>query len=206
MKHVLLSGLLMTAVSMVNAANLAPVKFTPNEAIKNSPVKVEARMANSALTKRAALKALPVVDDNILRIKPVRKAAAVQAEEEKTSSEAFFESFEEWPIDEFDFEWLPEGWTAERKASVDDMESWVPMFQSGYGYPEPANGQYYFMIFYSEDEQDEWLITPQIEVGDGMDLSYYLFYQPIFLFSDENLDFDTLEYEGEKVPLPFRCL
>lgn len=33
MKHVLLSGLLMTAVSMVNAANLAPVKFTPNEAI-----------------------------------------------------------------------------------------------------------------------------------------------------------------------------
>ncbi|MDE6831663.1 MAG: choice-of-anchor J domain-containing protein, partial [Muribaculaceae bacterium] len=47
--------------------------------------------------------------------------------------------------------------------------------------------------------QDEWLITPTIEVEDGMNLSYYLFYQPFYLFSVDNVDWDTMEYEGDKV-------
>lgn len=187
----------MAAVSMVNAAGFAPVKFAPQEAKKNSPAKVDARISNSPLANCKAFKALPVIDDNILRAKSIRKADEVKPEEEETSQDAFFESFEEWPMEEFDLEWLPEGWTAERKASVDDMESWFPMYQY-YGYPEPADGQYYFMIMYGED-QDEWLITPQIEIGEGQDLFYYLYYQPFYLFSDENLDFDTYEYDGEKI-------
>lgn len=198
MKQALLSVLLLgTAVAV--QANVEQATFKPREAKKHLPANIEAQICRTGLTNRTASRALPEFKKNIVT-PPRRHRAAVKANADETNPIAYFESFEEWPADEFDLNWLPEGWSAQRQKEADDMESWMPMFQYSYGYPEPADGQYYFMIL-GDEGQDEWLITPEIEIPDGMDLSYYLFYQPFFLFSDENIDYDSSDYryDGEKI-------
>lgn len=197
MKHLLLTGLFMAAVSVVNATDLTTTTFSP-QAVKSN---VSAPVRNSVQFNRPVRRALPVMDQNIINVQPARKSSAVAAD--AASDAAFYESFEAWPMFtadyELDFEWLPEGWTAKRNCSPLDNESWFPFMQYNYYYPAPAEGQYYFMIMYSSEHQDEWLITPDIEVGEGMDLTYYLYYQPIFLFSMDNYDYYKDEFIGEKV-------
>jgi len=65
--------------------------------------------------------------------------------------------------------------------------------------PSPADGTYYYGINYSDKQQDEWLISPEVEVVEGMSLSYWLYLDPIFLYSLDNVDWDTLEFIGDKV-------
>ncbi|MDE6287544.1 MAG: choice-of-anchor J domain-containing protein [Muribaculaceae bacterium] len=203
MKHLLLSGLLMAAVGSVSAADFTTTTFTPPAVKNNAPAvsAVTAQVRNSVQFNRPVLRSLPVVERNILNVKPARKPAVYAAE--ANSDLALFESFEAWPVynDDYDIDltWLPENWTAQRLGDVAEMGSWFPFLQYSYYYPTPADGQYYFMIMGTEEERDEWLISPEFEIEDGMELSYYLFYQPFYLFSTDNINWDTYEYEGDKV-------
>lgn len=181
MKHLLLSTLL-TVTAAVASAGIIPAKFSTEK-----------------LADRPMRRVPAITTENILRpVRPVR-AASPRAEQEAGAETAFYESFEAWPADDLPSQWLPDGWTAQRQAPLDDLYSWFPMFQYSSSYPAPAEGQYYYMILASDEEQDEWLITPQIEIAQGVELSYYLFYQPIWLFSDANLNTETYKYEGEKI-------
>lgn len=202
MKQFLLSGLLIAATAgAASAVDLSPAKFTPKEVNKSVSATTRATAGNPKLNK-PVLRQLPKMAENkALDVKAVRHISP----KDDDSEVVFFESFEEWPVfdenDEQDFGWLPEGWTRQGNFEGGDMASWFPMYYVPYyGYPAPADGQYYYMIL-PDEEQDEWLITPEIEVGEGMDLSYYLFYQPYCLFSSDNIDFDSpnYEYEGDKI-------
>lgn len=193
----------MAAVSVAGAADLSTTTFNP-QAVKNAngASKVETPAHSALKLNRPVRRTLPVVENRIFNVQPSGKPAAYAAE--ANADVVLFESFEAWPVYNSDYEldmtWLPEGWTAQRQASVEDMESWFPMYQYPYGgYPTPAEGQYYFMISYSEDAQDEWLISPEIELGGAMELSYYLYYQPFFLFALDNFDWNDFDFVGEKV-------
>lgn len=92
---------------------------------------------------------------------------------------ALFESFEGW--DGEDLEWTPEGWTVDMRGEVERSESWTPCLpNTNFGLPAPADGIYSYAINYSEVKQDEWLITPEIEIAEGFNLSYWLYLDPIF--------------------------
>lgn len=172
MKQILISGLMLAAAGIVNTA--APA--SPN---------------------RPLPRALTATHKNFIPARQARHFAPAKVQETNAET-VFFESFEQWSIGSDDIEWLPEGWTAQRQASLADGFSWHPDYRQNSAYPAPANGQFYFMINGNTD-QDEWLITPQIEIGQDMDLTYYLYYQPFWLFSTENIDWDTYDYNGDKI-------
>ncbi len=107
-----------------------------------------------------------------------------------------YESFEDW--DGADINWTPDGWSVEMKGNVDREDSWTPEASDPYGISAP-DGKFMYAINYSEGEQDEWLISPFVEVPGKMDLSYWLWFTPSYLFTLENVDWDTMEWVGDPI-------
>ncbi len=108
-----------------------------------------------------------------------------------------YESFEDW--DGADAEWTPDGWTVEMKGKVTDRdESWIPSAAGNWD-PQVPDGKYYYKISWGSDDQDEWLESPYVTVQEGMDLSYWLFLDPAWLFmiDSEHIDWNTFEFIGE---------
>ena len=113
---------------------------------------------------------------------------------------AFFESFE--GSDGSDFAWVPDGWTRDIKNETPDMSplnKWFQYDPSRSGALTAADGRFTMTIFPSSDKQDAWLVTPEINVEDGMNLSFHAYYQPYYFFdtSEGKVDYDKSEFIGE---------
>ncbi len=111
---------------------------------------------------------------------------------------ALTESFEGW--DGENRNWTPEGWEVDMRGEVDRTQSWTPEIPVE-GLPAAADGDYYYAITFSDKKQDEWLISPRVKVEEGMSLSFYVYYSPMYLFNldEEYVDWDTFSFIGEKV-------
>ncbi len=201
MKHYLLTAGLLSATLSLSAAQQLPalqqVRAIDNLQVRN--VKNSDRISTSVrlapgitLTKNNSLKKLHTdIPTESSRLKlPVRNAAKASLPE----GYVLYESFEDW--DGADYEWTPEGWSVEMNGDVDRDESWGPGAVAP-GLPGPADGDFYYGINFSTGQQDEWLISPYVTVGEGMNLSYWLYLDPIFLFNLENVDWDTMSFIGE---------
>lgn len=118
----------------------------------------------------------------------------------KADETVFFESFE--GTDGTDITWLPEGWTRETFGSPDlePTQTWsITASMALMGAAAPADGDFYMGVSFSTDKpQDEWLISPVISTLEGQELSFNWFAQPLFLFGVENIDWETMQYVGEK--------
>lgn len=103
----------------------------------------------------------------------------------------FYEGFEGYDED-YGLNWIPEGWskicteahtpTAE-KLSHNVNNTWYVYASSDFFQEMTPDGQYEAFIHYgfTDDErgssnaaQDEWLVSPEINVGDNEELSFYL--------------------------------
>ncbi len=110
-----------------------------------------------------------------------------------------YENFDGW--DGYTMYYIPDGWTLEQKGDGGNDASWMifmpyPML----GYPSPIDGNFICGIMSSEANQDEWLISPKVTVGDGMELSYYMNLQPeyFYVLDRTTVDFSKYEFIGEK--------
>ena len=85
------------------------------------------------------------------------------------------------------------------RGEVDRTQSWTPEIPVE-GLPAAADGDYYYAITFSDKKQDEWLISPRVKVEEGMSLSFYVYYSPMYLFNldEEYVDWDTFSFIGEK--------
>ncbi|MDE7180385.1 MAG: choice-of-anchor J domain-containing protein [Muribaculaceae bacterium] len=102
-----------------------------------------------------------------------------------------YESFENW--DGENTTWVPDGWTLEHHGDAPADETWQPM-APGYYLPKAPDGQYFLAINYGED-QDEWYMSPFVTVPEDMNLSYWLWLEPLWLMKvDDNVDWDALEW------------
>lgn len=112
---------------------------------------------------------------------------------------SLYESFEGW--DGATMPWLPEGWTLDSKSGRQgtDYTTWTPSTAiPSYGL-YPADGDYMMGVSYDDGvPQDEWLVSPQFEVGEGNELQFYAYFSPIFLFSQDNVDWDAEDFVGER--------
>ncbi|MBJ2183469.1 MAG: choice-of-anchor J domain-containing protein [Muribaculaceae bacterium] len=207
MKHFLLTGLFSAAVLGLSAAapqsDLQTVNASENlkaNHIKNVENKHAHRLAPGiTLSANRGVKKIQVSDafskntGTSKLTKPTRKPITkAQAPE----GYVLFESFEDW--DGKDINWTPEGWSVEMKGNVERGESWTPSATQPY-VPAPSDGDFYYGINYSTDQQDEWLISPFVEISENMSLSYWLFLDPAFLFNMDNVDWDKYEFVGDKV-------
>ncbi|MDE6338524.1 MAG: choice-of-anchor J domain-containing protein [Muribaculaceae bacterium] len=99
-----------------------------------------------------------------------------------TSRDGFvlYENFSDW---DGTMEWVPEGWSKEHYGTGSASSSWFAGIYE-YGIPcRPVDGLYLYGIGYSDtDKQDEWLITPEVEISEGMQLTYWLYLRPLSLY------------------------
>lgn len=184
MKHFLLLGLLATsfigASAQLNIVSHdktsgnqeAPLKAKSVYAIKSLP---ENFIANEKGKIRTASKETELAP-------PTVKAAA-----KSTLRDGFvlYENFDGW---DSSMDWVPKGWTKEHKGECDVNGSWFAGSYE-YGIPcRPADGLYFYGIGYAEDEiQDEWLITPEVEISENMVLTYWLYLRPFYLYDYNKL-------------------
>lgn len=205
MKQVLLTGLFsLTAVGMALATPVSQdfevMKMagkTTVKSVKNS-VGVNGRQLAPGVkvTNAGGVKKLHTPNSLNRELPTVRTNAPRKAGSVAPEGYVLFESFEGW--DGEDPEWTPDGWTVEMRGDVERGESWGPS-AANIMLPLPSDGNYYYGINFSEGQQDEWLISPMVPVEENMSLSYWLFLDPAFLFSLDNVDWDEYEFVGDKV-------
>ena len=202
MKHLLLSTGLLAAMSLSASNQGEVVKLADNIGMKTITNHIDKSAARQlapgvSLTTRNGGKHLHMLGQkpsNTLNSTMRRVPAKAQAPE----GYVLYESFDDW--DGADINWTPDGWSVEMKGEVEKDESWKPSGQQNY-YPAPSDGDYYFMINYGSDTQDEWLISPYVEVPEGMNLSYWLYLEPAYLFmiDSDHVDWDAYEFTNKEV-------
>lgn len=203
MKHLLLStGMLAAAITLTAANQGEVVKLSDNIRVNQITNHVDKSAIRQlapgvSLSTHHGGKHLHMAGRekaNILIPNKLRKAPKAGAPE----GYVLYESFEGW--DGADINWTPDGWSVEMKGEVEKDESWKPSGQENY-YPAVADGEYYFMINYGSDTQDEWLISPFVEVPEGMDLSYWLYLEPAYLYiiDSDHIDWDAYEFISKEV-------
>lgn len=165
--------------------------------IKNAPAKNAVRLADGVtLSISNGIKKLNIADyltDNKQSIKPLNsRIGGAKAPAESV----LFESFEGW--DGEDINWTPEGWTVDMRGEVEREQSWTPYTPNPmYGLVAVPDGKYGYAVSFGSARQDEWLISPEVEIAEGYALSYWQFLDPAWLFSLDNVDWDTMDFTEE---------
>ncbi|MDE6612175.1 MAG: choice-of-anchor J domain-containing protein, partial [Muribaculaceae bacterium] len=205
MKHLLLS-LLLSAGAIAGSANAPDASLRlikGSDMVKEHNIKAGSNAKTRQLapgvfvTESHGMKKVIINRDNA----PARQLpppVKISAKTQENSGLALFESFEGW--DGTDTEWTPEGWTVDMRGEVERYYSWTPSAASSF-LPPPSDGNYYYGVSLSSYPQDEWLISPLTKVEDGMNLTFWAYYSPAYLFSLDNIDWDspTYEYIGEQI-------
>lgn len=208
MKQFLLASLL--SVGMVGVANAAPADIVTNvtdrsmsmsdkvsfKSVKNHKQTSRKSLAPGVtITTKDGIKKLnaPILQSRLSN--NVKKNVQAKAEANLPEGHVLFESFEDW--DGEDAFWTPDGWSVEMRGDVQRGESWTISVSAGM-LPPPSDGKYYYGINFATEKQDEWLISPEVQLEEGMILSYWLYLDPMFLFNMNNVDWDTLEFIGER--------
>lgn len=166
-------------------------------------VKVNKFLSKTSTGGRRLAKGISISDNRVKRLdnrlgsntlrpaQPRHKAAAKEASE----TAVLYESFEAW--DGSDLTWVPDGWSRQTGCGV-LSQTWTAsdatsMAQLGI---QPSEGNVAFGINYGYD-QDEWLISPAVQVPEGMVFSFMAYIDPAFLFSLENVDWNLYEFTSE---------
>ena len=129
---------------------------------------------------------------------PYGRANKMRKADESPQKQGYvmYENFNGW--DGESPRWLPEGWEVDHRGDCSLNYTWCPLEPSIY-YPTLADGQYCLCVPYAEENQDEWLITPEIMPADNMLLTYYMRMNPFYFYDTHNLNYITKEYEGGKI-------
>lgn len=108
---------------------------------------------------------------------------------------AMWESWEGW---DGSFNWCPSSWSKKTTATVkEDGEAtvcptWAVLRGDGYNLPYATDGQYMMMCDFSEENQDEWIVSPPARdrINPTNFLSFDLGYAPLYSFSVTDLKVD----------------
>lgn len=203
MKHYLLTGLTAATAIVVAAADITPqLPYLEKAAAEVTVRTVKSSKGNGV--KRLAPGVTLSASHGIKRLNSVRSLNSVSSTVKsnamrKTNSTSdgmpLFESFEGWNGE--DLEWTPDGWTVDMRGNVPRAESWNVTVPSAW-LPAPVDGNYSYGINFSAGQQDEWLISPEVEVGENMLLSFWAYINPMFLYNLDNVDWNAYEFTGDR--------
>ncbi len=183
--------------------NLADSKLVESRRL-NADYALEVReLPNGALYKTVKKSAIiPYCPAIVRNMEHMRSAGSMYASE---SGLTLYENFSGW--DGTTLDWIPERWseinsTEQIKSLNDGIFTWGAIDPANIvSMPNPIDGKYVMCIYHASyrDEngksqelaQDEWLITPEFTPNADESLSFYLAYNPLYLFNcnNEYLDF-----------------
>ncbi len=200
MKHFLLLGMAAALLGgnalaqgpAVKKMNMAENAFEQLRATKKGKLPIK-RMSADVLSLNSKS-----VNPKANALSPKRQAPRKNvAKSQQKDGYVFYENFSDW--DGEDWFWVPEGWTVEHYGDCSWEDGWLPQMANPWLGIEGVDGDNVFGILYSMDQQDEWLITPEVEVGADMELSYWFNLDPFWFYSTENVDWDLWDYVGDKI-------
>lgn len=204
MKHFLTLGMaaaLIGGSAYANNPAVTEMKAAENVSITKGNVSMKGKLPVKRLSADV-LKTRPNGEKQL--VSPGYSAGRLQAAHRNgvVKSEAhdgyiLYENFSGW--DGEDWGWVPEGWTIGHYGDCSTNDSWLPQEPNPWLGITAVDGDYVFGILYSTDRQDEWFISPEVQLGDNMALSYWMNLDPVWFYSMENIDWDTYEYVGEKI-------
>lgn len=202
-KFLLTSVIASAALGMIAAQpadNLHVVKASDNlneTRIKNAPAKNAVRLADGVTVSSSnGIKKLDIADYLFGKQQSIKPLHSQIGRVKAPAESVLFESFEGW--DGEDINWTPEGWTVDMRGEVERKQSWTPYTPNPmYGLVAVPDGKYGYAVSFGSASQDEWLISPEVEIAEGYALSYWLYLDPAYIFSLDNVDWDTLEFTEE---------
>ena len=125
-------------------------------------------------------------------INPMAKMPAKTA----APGKVLFEDFEEW--DGEDPSWLPEGFSLKHESGREEAKGWDMASESSFGGFMGGLTGNCLSIIYDSEYLDEWVVFPEVTLGEDMILSFNTFNDGVWYFSMDNVDWDTMQYVGEK--------
>lgn len=205
MKKFLLAGLAGSVALAAAAAAPGPVKKAVDTSAQQVSVQNEMRVLKSkTLAKGVKMNVVADKNGNVSkrielassksRINPVRDTPA----RELSGGYVLNENFEGYTEDPDNTAWLPAGWTLNRNSGREEALPWsvVPdvsaLLIGGFDGAAMA-------INFDPEYLDEWLVTPIVEVQPGMELSFKVLNDGVWYFSMENVDWETMQYVGDKI-------
>ena len=211
MKQALLLGLASSlAFSALAAApevtatplrNVSAAKVQTGRALSPSTVKKlssKASVETFSNSKGVSLRKLNTIDLQAT-INPARMKKA-KAADSMPEGMQFWESFEGCDLNVVN--WIPEGWSVVSNGDpeLDLAAQWGVTTVDGFILSSVPDGNYAVGISFSQDAlpQDEWLIMPKITPNANEQLSFQLMTGPLFFYDLGNLDFDTMEFVGDR--------
>lgn len=131
----------------------------------------------------------------------------VPAQKADNASASFFEDFEEW-TDSDGLDWIPDGWQEiNQPDNLQNLDrninnTWYVYYSGGMGFlPMTTDGEKEAFIHFSYDfdetykavDQDEWLITPEISVGEYANLYFNMAADYSSFYDNTYIDWNTYE-------------
>lgn len=110
------------------------------------------------------------------------------------------EDFEAWKEGTND-NWLPEGWSVDRVVKAAGHAGWQIYAPKSMYDPIPSQCMFFNGF---DDPVDEWLITPEVEVTDGMLLSFYSVPSPLYYYDPDYIDYEKFEFTEKHILNDFR--
>ncbi|MDE5568166.1 MAG: hypothetical protein K2J12_06960 [Muribaculaceae bacterium] len=201
MKKLFLSAAVMLSTfSMLIASPSGPAfktrQFDPNlkTITSDAPEDVTVRKLAPGVTLSVVngKKNLSILGENSYSTLDVPQAK-VQAKASEPKGYVLYESFEGW---NGNASWKPSGWSIESKGSAGKSEKWF-IAEQGSLNPNSPDGNYFLSITEGYN-QDEWYISPYVVPEEGMELTYWLYLDPLFLFvvDSKHVDFITKQWIG----------
>ncbi len=131
-------------------------------------------------------------------INPKGNARILTAKAAEGTTATLQESFEGMPADADEL-WLPDGWTRQTANEArPNAEKWHVSTAADF-FPAPTDGDYYALLTYSAEPQDEWLISPMVTIKEYDQLSFDYLNSPAFYFNLELVDWDQMTWIKQEV-------
>lgn len=107
-------------------------------------------------------------------------------------------------------EGLTNGWTSVSYGDpgLENSEHWNVMNYFTPWIPAPTDGDYYMMLMYSSLSQDEWIISPEVQMpAEGQyNLTYDAYIDPIWHYDTTLIDFETGQWIDQVIINTFQVL
>lgn len=195
MKTLLLSLSLFGATTLMVTAQDQPVMSMPvQKQIKSKAASTAKVLKSAKIAGRLQEKEIQLSSGLKMKVlQDIRPAAnrTINPDMHKTRRAAIqkegyvlIEDFEEWDGDMDNTAWIPDGWTIDHKDSPESNRGWKmtkPFSSDDY---ISSKCMTYEMFDEEDVEVDEWLITPEVTLQSGMQLSWES--MPTIYFYDWN--------------------
>ncbi|MDE5849151.1 MAG: choice-of-anchor J domain-containing protein [Muribaculaceae bacterium] len=194
------------ASAMASSKTLTPVRVLDNVIPEKSVTVTKGKLAAQSCAGSRYVKVLDYGGSGLMYQKRL-KAHSVsntvdpfckKAKAPKANSKAVLtEDFEGW--DGIDINWLPEGFAYRHDSDREGAQVWEITPEGAFqGMLGGLTGNC-ISINYDTEYLDEWLLFPEVTLGDNMVLTMDVYNDGVWYFSMENIDWDAFEYIGDKV-------